>query len=1539
MATEKFSLYERDKARLRGTAFEQPEEDEAELTPEEYDQLYQELYPDETIEIPEDTNPTLLNNSEPVTQSDKKSPTGPVVEDPTPDEYDQIFESHFMQAGEDEQQELIRMDTPDEHGVTPREYGEIAVQLDPKEGMEINLSGLTVERVFENNPEWRESLIPGPDGLEYAWDVTKAIVEGVGNALIDTVNFIVSPIQKQEDLYSKVLERDTNNIYIGEMDFDLDTKPGEIVSTISEYLTGYLLTAPINGLRNPLAVSNTAYRYVLDNVIRSSAGDFLVANREDQTITGMMFPESDNPIVQALRIDPEDSELSAKAAIAAEGVMFATALSGAFDVGKWSYLTWKGQPTKDALDVFFENSEDLFNPSHKYNLDLADQQRAHTVEWKQQNIPTGQQLMDDMQVHMLGIDKQLDEIDKAREIYRARTEELPFKERMKARTETKNFLNVAQKDLKKIEEQIKPITQQIDSVVRELQGMYDFAEGIGGIKGIVDDIPAEKAVEEATEASRKATKPGEVFEPGLHKVPEGTLLPERPLVPEIGTEWIDKVQNLRSQLRRREEELARVLDNHRATSDNIIESKYFLKEIADEVQLNAAIRKGLAIRLDLTPRYKAVDFLEEGPILGKISDDELAKLRVQHKVDGKFTLFSTDGMKFSRVAKNTQRGAAAKMLGKTPAIEDVSSIGRTMDTRPQPSTVNDALVEDLFFKQRGTSVPDKILNVVRDIGSTLWYRSTDRLKSLAEVSPTAGKLANTLRHDAVHMGPEAGQYSYTESTQYMIGKFSTKLRDAFAQLDNSNKTYRGKLTDDANDRIWNWLNGVSREELPEDMLGVAREVRGILDEFLAQSPEKSAYIKDFFPRQINKRALFKNEDEFRRLLAGDGYVDKVRQDDIIQKLLDEADADLGITPRKADDRRFGMRGSKILSGGSRTLDLSIDRYKKFYNTNVLDALTKYIERGSGKITYAQLFGYGGEKVETMLEQILKESKEAGRPIRNDEVAAISRILQNIQGLRKLDVRSVKVGGATVKLDPNVAQEGIATAMRVMLLHMATLSSLGEAFIPFSKARLRDSVGGLMQATAAVPKHYFGKVLRNTPEARSYEAAQAVGLATDTAAASRLNAMLGGSEIMSSAMQKVNNVNFVTNLLSEWVKFVQVSAFHTGRLKAINNLKAIEKRGPKSVIAQHRGKELIEMGISIDEGLAWLKRGASQKDPFYTQIQRGALRFTDSTVIHPDSTVRPAIQNSPEFLLLTQLKAYPVAFSNIVLRDWGEGIFRPWVNISQDIASGDLTKETFKAEAFSSASKAARVATVIPLMYAATEAGLMIKDIIKWGPDGNPEAPAEEGMDHMLRVLDTSGMLGHSATVHHAFQADKFSQDPIYSWLGPAPSIGLRTVGGAIEELSGDEGKLRDALAKEAANLTRLPLPAEIIWSIATPDGTEDWRKNFRKWLSSPEIAPEDFDPFEHLPEDLSPLNFTDWSPMNFVRDWFYPDMTLEELQKMSEEDREEQILLEDFKSSEDTSEEKSERLRELLRQKYSTGKVTVSPKPMVTPEDGDDDTR
>lgn len=796
--------------------------------------------------------------------------------------------------------------------------------------------------------------------------------------------------------------------------------------------------------------------------------------------------------------------------------------------------------------------------------------------------------------------------------------------------------------------------------------------------------------------------------------------------------------------------------------EDITGQQFILRELTEDAQAAAALRNKEALRINgpIPPQYEEITLKGLEP-LATNRVDPAKKARAPRRV-------SQPGQRLPASAREN----------------------------PLPTNEFDVLVEDAFNLPRPI---ERIQAKLREVGSIFILRSADSMKSLAKVSPSAARLANKIRFDTSSRSRKAGKYSYTESVQFMSGRYKAKMKDVLADVLGDNDLTRfGNLTREANRNIVRALRGIDTGNIPAHHLEVAKRIRTVLNGFHGEAGEDipTGFVENFFPRKWRAGTMHKNQEGLRTKLANAGHSPE-RIEEIERKLINEMEEDLGVANIIGTSTGdFSWKGSKFLSSGSRSVEIDELDFEEFLDDDLINVLDDYFERGSRKVTYDQMFGYTGDKVRKDLEAIVEESRANGRPIQEQETIAITKLLRNLQGQQRFG-----------NVFDNV-NEVVGTSMRIMHLGMATLASFGEAFIPFGKAGFLQASKGLLKAVTSVPQHYASQALRGVPEPEAYAAAQRVNLALDAAAAERLSSLFGG-EVLTAGNRKVNNAFFKATLLTEWVKLVQVAAFNTGRSVITDNLTVLSKGSRIPGRDELLRRELDALGVDIESGLRWVRGGKNKDHPFMEMIERGSLRFANDSALNPDSAVKPFIQSRPEAMLLTQFKAYPTAFANIVLKDWGDGMF--------GVGKTKLQRGT----------KAVRATVATALITGATSYGMGLREYIQYGEAGNPHREAETDLERLSDIMDVSGLMGHAAIFKHAYDADRYNQEPVLAWFGPAVGKSVNLIRAAI-----DPDERQSILAKEAVRAIPNALPTEILMSYASNDGSKAVREQMRANLKS-----------------------------------------------------------------------------------------------------------
>ena len=284
------------------------------------------------------------------------------------------------------------------------------------------------------------------------------------------------------------------------------------------------------------------------------------------------------------------------------------------------------------------------------------------------------------------------------------------------------------------------------------------------------------------------------------------------------------------------------------------------------------------------------------------------------------------------------------------------------------------------------------------------------------------------------------------------------------------------------------------------------------------------------------------------------------------------------------------------------------------------------------------------------------------------------------------------------------------------LPLATVSSVTEAFIPFIRVPINQWGKGMKDMGEAIGygindigrKSYNagraaflerlglseeqGKrlLIPDSPLERLwYQERHAVGLAHEMNVFERIQGLSGGERMQSKLAQKLQRGFFNANILSPWTHSVEGGAYTLGKTIIKDNLQTLYKikNGLKTKyddipeikldrLQSRITEELHDLGIPIQEGLAWIERGSpqvfkqesgvEQLDTFFENyFSRGAARFSRGIILNPSavSANKPMIFSHPAGQMLFQFLGYPTAFNNTILR---EGIYQLTKNPSQNL---------------------------------------------------------------------------------------------------------------------------------------------------------------------------------------------------------------------------------------------------------------------------------
>tara|TARA_R110002020_G_scaffold228992_2_gene439772 strand:- start:70 stop:3465 length:3396 start_codon:yes stop_codon:yes gene_type:complete len=535
--------------------------------------------------------------------------------------------------------------------------------------------------------------------------------------------------------------------------------------------------------------------------------------------------------------------------------------------------------------------------------------------------------------------------------------------------------------------------------------------------------------------------------------------------------------------------------------------------------------------------------------------------------------------------------------------------------------------------------------------ATLVGKPSSILNAYSKFSNTAKTLAKKFRYDVgrtITGKRSIEEADFAETIDFTMGPRITKIKTSLEPILLNAK---GPAYDIASEQISLILKG--KGDTLGDVSSVvkesAAEIRIVLDEIgeeLFQYGLIDEPLEKYFPRMFDRKAIEKNRDGFKQALIDDGVVpDGSEADRLLEDMLDISN-------------QVDVGGSSSSFFSKRKLNITDEsKFTDFVDNDINSVLNSYITQTSKQLAKVKVFGVKNinEFKSTWLDPLVSEMRSAGKVLSKGEREDILNVYKSATG-----EGLTRFGDKT-----QAALDWYTLGTRVALLPLATLSSVTEVLLNFSKAGFSSTFKGLSQATEVGFKTISTDIMNvltkdkklTRPEA--WKELNNVGLAMDQAVADSAE-RLSGEALSGKYQRKLSNAFFKANLLDPWTKFVQLTSFTSGKDLIIKNLKKVASAGDSPTRrTQNQIDELLELGIDIDSGINWLNAGAKETDSFFEDIQKGAARYTNEVILKTSAAagVKPRIMSNPTTAILTQLMGYPAAFTNTILKEAGKKIIR------------------------------------------------------------------------------------------------------------------------------------------------------------------------------------------------------------------------------------------------------------------------------------------
>lgn len=627
------------------------------------------------------------------------------------------------------------------------------------------------------------------------------------------------------------------------------------------------------------------------------------------------------------------------------------------------------------------------------------------------------------------------------------------------------------------------------------------------------------------------------------------------------------------------------------------------------------------------------------------------------------------------------------------------------------------------------------------------------------------QLVDSIRRPELHqiVGSERRGPDYGEAVQLESGKHQVRLSEIIDTVQPTR--YVGeligkRLPESVNAKLASLLRQKEPILGSDKVSKAALQIRSLLDDVYKYAQESgikvAKHLDGYLPRIWKASALqgsAKLRDGLKSVLVNKGKINP-------------NDADLFIEDIAANDGIMleGAQGGSwrnVIGKGGNPKQRSLEMHRKLSNISDEDlapylesdvyALTsKYIETAVRRSEYARRFGPNEEKVTALVNQAIKESTAAGKPITGTELKRLETELDMI------NQKFLKIQNPTFS---KIQRAGI-TVSNIALLPLVTVGSIAEIVLPFTRAGIKASAKAMPKAILAMANSTARGIYKGIPKTEALRSAELMHKALDISTTERLTSLFAGDT------SAVSNLAFKAFLLNSWTRFVNVFAAESYKymLKDYLTVEAKQVGRARSKWGNKSGSRLEGLmqyyGIDTVKGIEWVNAGAKPEGDFYNnQVMAGALRFAEDSVLTAKATDLPVWHSIPHLSMIAHLKRYPTLMGNTVMKQW-------YFDTVGELQKGNVTT-------------AARNTTYV---VGTMSAGLLVAtlsnqilDLIRHGSEGNPRRKDDSAMDTALHSMDRAGYFGVGSILRDAAIAHTYGSNPLSSIAGP-------TVGGVSDAI-------------------------------------------------------------------------------------------------------------------------------------------------------------
>ncbi len=681
------------------------------------------------------------------------------------------------------------------------------------------------------------------------------------------------------------------------------------------------------------------------------------------------------------------------------------------------------------------------------------------------------------------------------------------------------------------------------------------------------------------------------------------------------------------------------------------------------------------------------------------------------------------------------------------------------------------------------SASKRIAIQVENRASDFWREFTDitagkqisYMYKKSPYSPTLKKLVNSIEHST--NGKTPVRADYTERVDLNRGRFITELRGILKPFKSK---YRGKLSGKTNQSLLKIMRGEAGNnpslriaskklrELMDSLYSYIRVGDSFFDVRMARLDKNPiidiGYLRDQVPRvyrrkvsrgqrKAGKFSVFdeKGSKAFERVLIKNG-ISKVDAAEVSYNIRNGKGL-FGDIPTKLKSNELAPEGLDIRKTGSelgrKLKQVPDSELAPFLEDDLEGILKNYIDTMVQRVEVARITGQSGKKIAETFDNIKSELAESGQKLTPKEENRMLSILNKMQGLDAIDAPWLKS-----IYDMN------ATYQAVSKLTFSTLSSAAEPFVMLFTNRLSAVAKASLDGLNHSMRESVRMIYKDFPMATATKFSDEIGVSIDESMSELITTMF------STPRNKLTEAYFKVIFLSQWTRLnrvVAASARKYGLIKNLQDLKkweqktglAIPQSGRdnrkyfKSMLVNKRFRELVDMGIEPREGLKWLDEGMPENSSFYqNDVKTAAIRGTHEAVMNPRVANSPALSTNPYVKPIYQFKRFILTFTNTVGKQ-----------LVKDVTTRGV-KENFY--------NGGRIAMISSAMMITALYSNKLREMMKFGAEGNPRFKNESTGKEMYRATDRTGLTFAFQIVNDMYNADRFGSEdrPFIQPLGP-----------------------------------------------------------------------------------------------------------------------------------------------------------------------------